>query len=221
MSTRMRILIGSLLIASLASLCGPALASAQTGYVTGGLMFDIRRYASAGEGPKVYDGEPLGVSAGAGVFVPKSTRFAVEFELTASRDATTTITTPVSIAGASPVDFTTTYKTRVQTYSGLFAWHVVRAPHLHLSVRGGATFVHHRREIVPPALLPADPRATTPTVPVVIIDNVAAPALGIDADLPLSTHFAIVAAARANRFTVATDLSAYSIRPMIGARALF
>jgi hypothetical protein len=212
-----RVFIAALI--GVACLAAPHVAAAQAVSVSGGVMVDTRRYASGDAGPQVYDGQAVGGFAGVDVSV--TGRFSIEFETSFSGDATKTITNPISIAGASPVDFTTTYHTRMQTYSGLFAVHLTPSPRVHLSVRGGATYVHHRREIIPPVLLPANPAANTTPQPVVIIDNVAAPAVGIDADVPLSPRFAIVGAVRANWFTIASELRAYSIRPLIGVRVRF
>jgi len=222
MHSRVQICLGRVLLAALllaACVAAPRGVWAQTISASGGVMIDARRYDSAGSGPKVYDGEPVGGFFGVDVQLTK--RFSAEFETSFSGDATTTISNPISIAGATPVDFTTTYHTRMQTYSGLFAVHLTPSARVHVSVRGGASYLHHRREIVPPTLLPADPRATTPTQPVEIVDNVWAPVLGADADVPLSSRLAIVAALRANWFKVAPELRAYSVRPMIGVRVLF
>jgi len=87
---------GSLLLAALAIVGVPAPARAQTGFMSGGLTFDIRRYAADGEGPKVYDGQPPGGFIGAGVFMTQ--RFSIDFETSLSSDVTTSITTPVVIA---------------------------------------------------------------------------------------------------------------------------
>ncbi len=222
MRSRVQICLGRPLFVVLAcvSILGLAhQAAAQTVYASGGVTVDARRYASGDAGPQVYDGQPVGGVAGVGVSLTK--RFSLEFETSFSGDATTTITNPISIAGAAPVDFTTTYHTRMQTYSGLLAVQVVSFARVHVSVRGGVTYLHHRREIIPPMLLPPDPRATTPPEPVVIIDNVAAPAVGVDADVPLSSRFAIFGAVRANWFTIEPDLRAYSIRPLLGLRVRF
>jgi hypothetical protein len=224
MRSRVQICLGRMLVAVLTILAWSGLtrdASAQTvsASASGGLVIDARRYASGDSGPQIYDGQPIAGFAGVDVSLAK--RFSIDFETTFSGDATTTITNPISIAGANPVDFTTTYHTRMQTYSGLFAVHLTPSALVRLSVRGGVTYIHHRREIIPPMLLPSDPRAMTPTQPVVIIDNVAAPAVGVDAEVPLSLRFAIVAGLRANWFTIVPELRAHSIRPMMGVRVSF
>jgi hypothetical protein len=222
MRTRVQICLGRVLLAALAlaaCVVAPRGVSAQTISASGGVMVDVRRYDSGGSGPKVYDGQLVGGFFGVDVQVTK--RVSAAFETSFSGDATTTITNPISIAGATPVDFTTTYHTRMQTYSGLLAVQLTPSARVHVSIRGGVSYLHHRREIIPPTLLPADPRATTPTQPVEIIDNVWAPAVGGDVDVPLSSRLAIVGAVRANWFKVAPELRAYSVRPMIGARVLF
>jgi hypothetical protein len=220
MRSRVQICRGFLAaLAVAAGVAAPRGVSAQTISASGGVMIDARRYDSDGSGPKVYDGQPAGGFFGVDVRLWK--RCSAEFETSFSGDATTTITNPISIAGATPVDFATTYHTRMQTYSGLFAVNLTPSARVHVSVRGGATYLHHRREIIPPTLLPADPRATTPTQPIEIVDNVWAPAVGADADVPLSSRLAIVAAVRANWFKVAPELRAYSVRPMLGVRVFF
>jgi len=222
MRSRVQMCLERVFIAALIGVAGlavPRVAAAQAVSVSGGVMVDARRYDSGGAGPQIYDGETVGGFAGVDVFLTR--RFSIEFETSFSGDATTTITNPISIAGANPVDFNSTYHTRMQAYSGLFAVHLTPSARVRLSVRGGVTYVHHRREIVPPMLLPANPAANTTPQPVVIIDNVAAPAVGIDADVPLSPRFAIVGAVRANWFTIAPELRAYSIRPLIGVRMRF
>jgi hypothetical protein len=220
---RIRILGGWLVLACLGcvgSLCVPGEASAQAGFISGGFLYDIKRY-SGDESQNVYDGQAAGGFVGVGAFVAK--RLSAEFEMGLSRDTTTTVSTPVVIAGMGTVDFNTVYTTRLQTYSALFAVHTAPSERLHLSYRGGVTFVHHRREILPPNILPVNPQtpSTIPATPTVLIENVAGPTAGIDADVILSQRFAIVGALRVHAFRIATDLSAFSIRPMVGARVTF
>jgi hypothetical protein len=193
-------------------------ASAQTAFVSGGFLDDIKRYSSAGTGPDVYDGAAAGGYLGAGAFITR--RFSAEFELGFTGDTTTQVNVPLLVNG-STTNFTTTYMTRLTTYSALFAVHTAPFSRVHLSYRGGVTIVHHRRVIVPPQILPASPDANTVPMPTTITENVTGPTAGIDADFLIAPRFAIVGALRVTRFTVATDLSAFSVRPMVGARISF
>lgn len=202
----------------LANLCRPARATAQATFVSGGFLEDVKRYDSGSAGPQVYDGNAPGGFLGAGAFIAK--RFSAEFELGVSGETTTTQSVPVLFNG-STITYSTTYTTKLQTYSALFAVHTAPSSRLHLSYRGGITFVHHRRTIVPPQILPLSPEANTAPTTTTFVDNVAGPTAGVDADFLLSSRFAIVAALRVHHFTVATDLPAFSIRPMLGARVTF
>jgi hypothetical protein len=215
---RMRIVVVCCPLVSLASLCHPTNAAAQSGFVSGGFLEDIKRYSSDSSGPQVYDGQAAGGYLGAGAFITK--RFSAEFEVSFSGDTTTTVTVPLLVNGTT-TNFTSTYTTRLQTYSALFAVHTAPSSRLHLSYRGGVTFVHHRRDIIPPQILPMSPETNTVPMTTTVIENVAGPTAGIDADVILAPHFAIVGALRLTAFTVATDLSAFSIRPMVGARVRF
>lgn len=208
-----RIALGCLAVLSLATA-----AAAQIGFVSGGFLDDIKRYSSAGTGPDVYDGDAAGGYLGAGAFITR--RFSAEFELGLSADTTTQVNVPLLLNGQT-TNFTTTYMTRLTTYSALVAVHTTAFSRLHLSYRGGVTIVHHRRVIIPPQILPASPDANTVPMPTTITENVTGPTAGIDADFPIVPRLAIVGALRVTRFTVATDLSAYSVRPMIGARVSF
>jgi hypothetical protein len=211
-------LVSYFALGGLVYFAAPTQAAAQIGFVSGGFMSDIKRYASGSAGLQVYDGTAAGGFLGAGVFVTK--RFSAEFEMGLSSDSTTSVSTPVIVSG-STVNFTTTFATRLQTYSALFAVHIQPSSRLHLSFRGGATLIHHRRLIVPPQLVPPNPETNTTPMTTTVIENVASPIAGVDADVVLSPRLALVGALRVNTYTVATDLSAYSIRPMIGARLLF
>jgi hypothetical protein len=215
---RFGIVLASITLGLLSILALPAHAAAQSAFVSGGVLYDIKRYSSGSAGPQVYDGEAGGGYLSAGAFVSK--RLSAEFEMALSGETTTDVTTPVFISG-SAVNFTTTFTTKLQTYSALFAVHTAPSARLHLSYRGGITFVHHRRTIIPPQILPANPESNTVPAPTTLTENVAAPTAGVDADFLFSPRLAMVAALRVHAFTVATDLSAFSIRPMAGLRVTF
>lgn len=201
------------------SLCATREAAAQAGFVDGGFLYDIKRYSSGDVIQKVYDGNAAGGFVGAGAFVMK--RLSVEFEAGFSRDTTTIVSTPV-LVGSSTVDFNTTYTSSLQTYSALVGVHTAPSERLHLSFRGGVTFVHQRREIIPPQILPVYPQEpSTPPVPATYTDNVAGPTAGVDADVMVTPRLAIVGALRITQFRLNTDLSAFTIRPMVGARVTF
>jgi hypothetical protein len=212
-------ILGWVVLVCVGSLFIPRAAAAQAGFVSGGFQYDIKRY-SGDESMNVYDGQAAGGFIGAGAFVAK--RLSVEFEAGFSGDTTTTVSTPVAIAGQGTVNFETTYTSRVQSYSALVGVHTAPSERLHLSFRGGVTFVHHRREIVPPPILPVYPgEPSTSPLPTTIVDNVAGPTAGVDADVMLTPRFAIVGALRVTQFRIATDLSAFTIRPLVGVRATF
>jgi len=195
-------------------------AAAQAGFVSGGLVYDIKRYSS-GVGPQTYDGEAIGGYVGVGAFITR--RFSAEFEMALSGDATNRVSFPILINASTNTisNITSIYETRLQTYSALFGVHTAPSRRLHLSYRGGVTFIHHRRRITPPLVLPADPAANTVGIQVTLIDNVAAPTAGVDADFLLAPRLALVAALRVHAFSIENDLSAFSIRPMVGARVSF
>lgn len=214
----MRTPLACFLLVCLSILGQATSAAAQTGFVSGGFLYDIKRYSSGSSGPQVYDGEAAGGYLGAGAFITR--RFSAEFEMALTGDTTNRVSIPL-LENASTINFVTTFATRLQTYSALFAVHVRPSARLHLSFRGGATLVHHRRVIVPQQIVPPSPETNTVSITTTITENVAAPTAGVDVDIPLSPRFAIVGALRVHRFTVATDLPAVSIRPMVGARVTF
>jgi hypothetical protein len=219
MRVRMRAVLVGFFIAVFAGFGLPARAAGQGAFVSGGALVDIKRYSS-GTGPQVYDGEAVGGYVGAGAFVTR--RFSAEFEAAFSAEASKRLDTPVVIPGTSQTsNFTTTFQTKVEAYSAMFAVHTSPTARLHLSYRGGVTFIHHRRTILPPEILPANPAANTVALPTTLVENVAGPAVGVDADFVLSPRLSIVGALRVHAFTVATDLSAFSIRPMAGVRVRF
>jgi hypothetical protein len=91
---------------------------------------------------------------------------------------------------------------------------------LQITYFGGLTFAHLLRHITPeaqsPILNPAPPATTSTT-----IDDVAGPAVGVDAAIRATSHVAVVFFARAHGLRVSSDLSGFAIRPGVAAQFSF
>jgi hypothetical protein len=81
-----------------------------------------------------------------------------------------------------------------------------------LTVVGGISFLHSKTEVdsVPAGLV---------VIPHTNVDNVAAPTVGVEIPIVLTSHVSIVPGLRVHAFTLRTDgISGFGMRPGIGIR---
>jgi hypothetical protein len=149
------------------------------------------------------------------VSAPATLHVSFVLEIGLEREAETT-----TVSQVNQVRLETRYTNRMSTVSALAAVHPVTSGRVRWSVLGGLTFVHFERTItLDPAgtILGAavqPPRST-------FIDRMGAATVGMDVDLLVSQHLAIVPAIRAHSFRLASNLGGVNVRPSIAARWTF
>ena len=156
-------------------------------------------------------------SPGFTVFVnaPATPHVSFALEMGFEREATMT-----TLTEANQIRLQTRYANRMRTVSALVSVHPVIAGRVRWSVLGGLTFVHFERTIT---LDPAGSILGTAVLPTssTFIDRMGAATVGVDCDIVVSRHFAVVPAIRAYSFRLASNLGGFSVRPSIGAKWLF
>ena len=156
-------------------------------------------------------------SPGGAIFVsmPAAPHVSFVLEIGLEQEAETT-----TVSQVNQVRLETLYGNRMRTVSALAAVHPVNSGRVRWSVLGGLTFVHFERTIT---LDPAGtilgstvqpPRST-------FIDRMGAASVGMDVEIVLLPHLAVVPAIRAHSFRLASNLGGFSVRPSIGARWIF
>jgi hypothetical protein len=181
---------------------------------------DIKR-VSGESGDSTPDGSETAVfdteSPGFNLFfsAPVTPYLAFAVEVGFEREATVT-----TASQANQVRLETRYTNRMRTVSALAAVHPATTRRVRLTVLGGLTFVHFERTI---ALSPAAPILGTPVQPTssAFVDRMGAATVGLDCDLRVGPHVAIVPAIRAHSFRLASNLGGFSVRPSIGAKWIF
>jgi len=156
-------------------------------------------------------------SPGFAIFVDAPATPHVSFALEIGFEREATVTT---VSEANQVRLQTQYANRMRTVSALAAVHPAITGRVRWSVLGGLTFVHFERTIT------LDPAATilgTAIQPTrsTFIDRMGAATVGVDCDIVVSPHLAVVPAIRAHSFRLASNLGGFSVRPSIGARWMF
>jgi hypothetical protein len=174
-------------------------------------VVDIKRVS--GESSGVLDTSSPGVT----IFVsaPATPHVSFALEIGFEREAEVT-----SVSQSNQVRLETRYANRMRTVSALAVVHPATTRRVRLSVLGGLTFVQFERTIT------LDPAATilgTSVQPTrsTFIDRMGAATVGLDCDLLVTPHFAIVPAIRAHTFRLASNLGGFSVRPSIGAKWIF
>ena len=156
-------------------------------------------------------------SAGVTVFVaaPVTPHVSFALEIGIEREAEITTTTE-----ASRIQLQTRYGNRMRMVSALAVIHPVQSGRVRWSVLGGLTFVHFERTIT---LDPAGMILGTAVQPPrsTFVDRMGAATVGMDIDLLVSPHFAIVPAVRAHSFRLTSNAGGFNVRPSIGTRWMF
>lgn len=187
-------------------------AAAQAQSIGAAATLDIKR-VSGEPGAAVLDTR----SPGFAIFVdaPATPHVSFVFEIGFEREAAVT-----TLSEANQVRLQARYANRMRTVSALAAIHPGIAGRVRWRALGGLTFVHFERTIT------LDPAATilgTAVQPTTssFIDRMGAATVGVDCDIFVSRHFAVVPAIRAHSFRLASNLGGFSVRPSIGAKWMF
>ena len=172
----------------------------------------IKRF-SGEPGTSVLDTTSLGLTLSAGASV--GPRGGVEFEIGMDRPTTLTRTTDVR-QGRLQTD----HINQMWTLSVLGAVHPVVRQRVRATVLGGLTLVSFRRTV---RRTPATPMIGTVDQPPesIFVDRVGGATVGGELAFALSPHVWIVPAVRLHTFTLASDLSGFSIRPSAGVKWTF
>ena len=156
-------------------------------------------------------------SPGVTVFVtaPATPHVSFALEIGVEREAAITTSTE-----ANRIQLQTRYGNRMRLVSALAVIHPVQSGRVRWSVLGGLTFVHFERTIT------LDPEGTILGTAVqpprsTFVDHMGAATVGMDVDLLVSPHVAIVPAVRAHSFRLASNVGGFSVRPSIGVRWMF
>jgi hypothetical protein len=191
-------------------------AAAQSVVVTAGAFREIKRFSGDPE-LNVLDSDSRGGQFAVGAIVVP--RCVVALEIGAGSESDVTRSTSVAFAGQT-IDLHTLYTSQLTTWSVLAGLRGPLTGRLQITYFGGLTFAHLLRHITPeaqsPILNPAPPATTSTT-----IDDVAGPAVGVDAAIRATSHVAVVFFARAHGLRVSSDLSGFAIRPGVAAQFSF
>jgi hypothetical protein len=182
-------------------------------------VIDIKR-VSGESGDAARDGSETAVldteSPGFSIFVSAPVTPYVGFALEFGFEREATVAT---VSQANQVRLETRHTNRMRTLSVLAAVHPATTRRVRLTVLGGLTFVHFERTI---ALSPAAPSGTpVQATSSTFVDRMGAATVGLDCDLRVAPHVAIVPAIRAHSFRLASNLGGFSVRPSIGAKWIF
>jgi hypothetical protein len=194
-------------------------AMAQSVLLTAGGYHEIKRF-SGDAGPdatNVLDTDANGLHIAVGtVVIP---HFIVAFEVGLSGESSVTKTTTVTNLGQT-LNIQTQYANQLTTWSALVGLRSAPAGRLQLTYVGGVTFSHVRRTITPETPATVVQPAPVPTISTTI-DNVAGPAVGVDAAVRVADHLAVVAFVRVYALTLSNDLSGVIVRPGLAAQVSF
>jgi hypothetical protein len=209
-----------LLVACTLLLIGPAAsAHAQTPssdrvYLGGSLLIDIKRF-SGDPTDNVLDGESLGVSLALGATLGSRWDAEVSFDLPAS---TETVRERSVILGRSTVEIQSITDNRAVSVTALARLRPARRGPVQLGLLAGMSILHLRQtfeasapDSVPSSLIPR---------PVETVDYVAAPTIGVDAEVDWGAHLALVPAIHVTTFS-AREVSGLLLRPRVGIRWRF
>lgn len=189
-------------------------AFAQAAYVQGGIMTDVRRF-SGQPNDRVFDGNVATMMIGGGGFLTSMISAGVELDIGAESDVAQSVT--VTIA-ARPETVTTTYASRRHAVSALFGAHSTARHAVRVGVYAGLAFTAFRQRIAanaPAIVLTAPPPATEFT------HLAAAPIVGVDVAVAISSQFAVVGVVRAQGLELGSELRGFSVRPGVAVRLSF
>jgi hypothetical protein len=186
--------------------------SAQAQSIGAAATFNIKRVSGEADAA-VLDTESPGIS----IFVAAPATPHVSFALEVGFEREATVAT---VTESNRVRLETRYGNRMGTVSALAVVHPIISGRVRWSVLGGLTLVYFERTIT---LDPAGTILGTSVQPPrsTFIDRMGAATVGMDCDILLSRHLAVVPAIRAYSFRLASNLGGLGVRPSIGAKWTF
>ncbi len=218
---RVLLLVG--LVVFIGDLCAsPAFAQGREAgglAATGSLIASINRFSGDPSSKSAIDGEAIG---GAGAISAGLTdRWLIQLEVEATASTSFLQSHDVRV-GVGKAATTITVQRRTRNRPLLFSTLAGfrSAPHgrLQLQYLAGLTFLHLTRRVdsvvsgAPPALVVGPSEVTT---------NAPAATVGVDAELRITHHLALVPAVRASAFNSSETPSGFLVRPAFGLRWTF
>ena len=189
-------------------------AFAQSAYIQGGIVTDVRRF-SGQPTDRVFDGNGAAMMVGGGGFLTSMISAGVELDFGTESEVAQSVT--VTVAGR-PETVTTMYASRRRAISALFGVHSAAGHAVRIGVYAGLAFTAFRQRIAanaPAIVLSAPPPATEFT------HLAATPIVGVDVAIAVTQHLAVVGVVRAQALEFASDLRGFSVRPGVAARVSF
>jgi hypothetical protein len=180
-----------------------ALAQARV-FISGDVFADHKRF-SGNSTESTLDVTRAGGGGGIGAQVSDRWDVRGEIELGSRTTITEALLPPVTT-------FQARTRNRITAYSALVGFSPATGPRVRLTVVGGISFLHSKTEVdsVPAGLV---------VIPHTNIDNVAAPTVGAEVPIMLTSQVSIVPGMRLHAFTLRTDgTTGFGIRPGIGIR---
>jgi hypothetical protein len=181
-------------------------AFAQTAFVQGGIVADVRRFSGQPDN-RVFDGNVSTLLIGGGGFLTPMISAGVEFDT--GRESVVEQNATVTIAGR-PETVTTTFTSRRRAVSGLFGIHSTAGRAVRVGAYAGLAFTAFRQRIAttaPPIVL------STPPPPSEFTHLGAAPIVGVDVSVAISRRFAVAGVVRAQGLDFGGELHGFSVRP--------
>jgi hypothetical protein len=189
-------------------------APSEKAYVTGGFFVDVKRF-SGSPTDATLDGNAPGGAIAVGTDIGSRWGLQLGFDMTgfSSTERPRTVTFQ-----KETITLTSIVENRVVSVATLLRFR--GAPHgrFRLGYLGGLSFIRLDRRFhtiapggTPPALIPKPDQS---------VDYSAAPTVGLDARLQISSHFSVIPGIYACVFRL-TDISGLLVRPRIGVRWTF
>jgi hypothetical protein len=188
-------------------------ARAQTMFVQGGIVADMRRFSGQAD-DRVFDSNARTVMLGGGGFLTSIISAGVEVDLGTESSVAQSVT--VNVAGRPEV-ITTTYGSRVRSIRALFGVHSPPRA-IRVAAYAGLAFTALRQRIAtdaPPIVL------STPPPPTEFTHLGATPVVGVDVAVTITTGVALVGMVRAHNLGLSGDPQGFTVRPGAALRVSF
>src|SRR6266511_4815108 len=189
-------------------------AAANRMWIAAGAQQDMQRFANA-PAPNRLNGSASGWTALGGLRAFDRLAFRVEWAAGGRIEDVRENTLEI---GGQTVTVTSSLAHRTRTLAALGGYSHRAFARARLAYLAGIAFTHVQRTFTTtaPAVVLVDPSRPNATGRITIRDDVAGPVFGADALVPVARRFEVVAGARAQRFTLQTDLAAWSVRSFAG-----
>lgn len=186
----------------------------ESAYVTGGMLLDVKRF-SGDPSEGVLDGNVSGGAVAVGTFI--GSRWDLQLGVDATGFSRTERPRVVTLQKES-FTLTSVVENQVVTVATLLRFRAAPHGRLRLGYLGGLSFIRLHRKFhttaddgAPAGLVPKPDQS---------VDYSAAPTVGLDARIALSTHLSLVPGIYACVFRFA-EQSGFLVRPRIGVRWAF